>query len=292
MQPAAQRLLRPPRRGWRQWVRVYPLTALLIAGLTPNVVFSFLNLKYNLEDVFGDESREILTRPMVVLCNAIMYTIAISACVAVSSGVLKAVSAVRRGERLEPLRQETMRRRSLNLGDWVSLIIFGTWLMSAPLFYFLLHDRLDGLDAIHLFTSQTLTGLISVTLTFFLLTFLNVRVLFPALVSPDRRDPRDLESLLSLGRRVWTYLIAAGATPFVSVVVVVLLSAITGKPLSAGVVGVLGIGGLVSVGLCFRLALSIRADLGALAGALSPGGDPLSPSETFDSFLAGSSRRS
>lgn len=292
LQPAAQRLLRPPRRGWRQWVRSYPLTALMIAGLTPNVVFSYLNLKYNLEDVFGDESREILTRPMVVICNAIMYTIAISACVAVSSGVLKAVSAVRRGERLEPLRQESMRRRSLVLGDWVSLIIFGTWLMSAPLFYFLLRDRLDGLDAIHLFTSQTLTGLISVTLTFFLLAFLNVRVLFPALVSPDRRDPRDLESLLSLGRRVWTYLIAAGATPFISVIVVVLLSAVTGKPLSAGVVGVLGIGGLVSVGLCFRLALSIRGDLGALAGALSPGGDPLSPSETFDSFLAGTSRRS
>jgi serine/threonine protein kinase len=292
LQPAAQRLLRPPRRGWRQWVRAYPLTALLIAGLVPNVIFSVLNYKYNFEDIFGKESQQVLTQSRVLIYNGIMYAIAISACIAVTWAVLRAVVAMRRGERLDAERQGQLRRLVLSLGDRVTLIIFGTWLLSAPIFYFTLRDRLDGFKAVHLFTSQILCGLISVTLTFFLITFLNVRVLFPALVAPDRRDPRDLEALLALGRRVWGYLIAAGATPFVSVIVLVVISLATGDPLRTADLGVLGLGGLISVGLCFRLALSIRNDLGALAGALSPGGDALSSSETFDSFLAGSSRRS
>ncbi len=292
LQPAAQRLLRPPRRGWRQWVRRYPLTAALTAGLVPNVFFSVFNLKYNIEGIFGKESQDILTGSRVLLYNGFMYAIAISTCVAVTWAVLRAVAAMRRGERLDAERQGLLRRRVLVLGDRVTLIIFGTWLMSAPIFYFALRDKLDGFEAIHLLTSQTLFGLISVTLTFFLLTFVNARVLFPALVSPDRRDPRDLEGLLALGRRVWGYLIAAGAAPFLSVIVLVMVSLATGDPVRPEVLGALGLGGLVSLGLCFRLALSIRDDLGALAGALSPGGDALSSSETFDSFLAGSSRRS
>ena len=291
LQPAAQRLLRPPRRGWRQWVRSYPLTSLLIAGLTPNVIFSVLNYKYNFEDVFGAESQRILTQSRVFLYNGIMYAIAITACVTACWAVLHALVQLRRGERLDPDRQSQLRRRVLALGDRVTLIIFGTWLLSAPIFYFTLGDRLDGFKPLHLFTSQILCGLIAVTLTFFLITFLNVRVLFPALVSPDRRDPRDLEGLLALGRRVWGYLIVAGATPFVSVIVLVVIALLTGDELKPADIGVLGLGGLVSLGLCFRLALSIRADLGALAGALSPSSDPLSPTETFDSFLAGSSRR-
>ncbi|MBX9791607.1 MAG: serine/threonine protein kinase [Pirellulales bacterium] len=292
LQPAAQRLLRPPRRGWRQLVRSFPLTSLLTAGLLPNVVFSVLNFYYNIQDIFGQESQDILTRSRVLLYNGIMYAVAITVCVAAALPVLRAVAALRRGERLNIERQGQLRRRVLVVGDQVTLVIFATWLTSAPIFYFALRDKLDGFEAIHLLTSQTLFGLISVTLTFFMLTFLNVRVLFPALVAPEGRDLRDLEVLLGLGRRVWGYMIIAGATPFLCVIVLVFVSLVTGDNLKTGVLGVLGLGGLISSGLCFWLALSIRNDLGALAGALSPGGDPLSSSEAFDSFLAGTSRRS
>jgi len=292
LQPAAQRLLRPPRRGWRHWVRSYPLTALLTAGLLPNVIFSVLNYIYNFKEIFGNETDKLLSSPRVLLYNGIMYAIAITACVAVAIPVLRAVVALRRGEKLDAERQGELRRRVLRIGDQVTLIIFGTWMLSVPLFYFSLRQYLDGFEAVHLITSQILFALISVTLTFFLLTFLDVRVLFPALVAPQGRDPRDLETLMALGRRVWGYLIAAGVTPFLSVIVLVLVSMMTGDALKPAVIGTLGLAGLVSLGICFRLALSIRADLTALGSALSPSSDPLSPSETFDSFLAGSSRRS
>jgi hypothetical protein len=138
---------------------------------------------------------------------------------------------------------------------------------------------------VHFFVSQVLCGLIAGSLSFFLVTFVAVRFLYPPLAQPETINPEAIDPLMRLSGRLWIYQALAVSVPFLAVTVLVLID--TQLRMAFAVLGAVGLTGF---GAAFWLSRAVQADLTTLAMAVSPAAETLGTTDTTESFFSGSWR--
>jgi serine/threonine protein kinase len=297
LEPQVMRLLRPRPGAWRNWVRRYPLTAMFAACLAPNVVFSILNIAYNIPAIFeslGKSVEDVLSDPAVRLINAVAFSLGVAVLLPLTWPVARAVARLYRDEARENDRSPRWRRRALLLADYVAGVSAAEWLVSGLVFPTWLRHAVPserfhtGLVYTHFMASQVLCGLMASTLAYFFVSFLAVRAFYPTLFQIDQTDLADLGAVRAMQRRSWVYLGLAVIVPPLAMVVMVLVLTMAdeAKTMPTWTFAILGAVGLVNSGLAFVLSRGVQSGLEALAIATSPPGSAVlsggdSSSESF-----------
>jgi len=296
LQPRAQQLLRPPSGGWRGWARRYAIVALMIAGLTPNLIATGLNLWYNIPKIFagyGKTAWDVFSDPLVIAVNTIFYSLAIAIVLPIVWPLLMAVRRAALGTLSEADRQPNVRNRCFWLADLTAIVGGIEWALSGLVYpVSLSHETGTGREMVALFAhflaSQILCGLIASTLAFFFVSFLAMRVFYPALFEQEVDETATVSRLQSLERRSWLYFGLAVAVVPIALVVMVLIHALRGPESESGsqmVFGLLGFVGILNGIAAFLLLRTVQRDIAALAVAASPGGAALGGGESApDSF--------
>ncbi len=299
LQPRVQRLLRPTPGSWRQRLRRWPFWFFVAVGLMPSAVFSFLNLKFNSQDIVPPpdnadrtEINRFFWNVEVPTVNLVAFPIAIGLVVGFAWPVLKAVGRVGSGKPVDSADLARNRRRALWVGDFASWMGMSLWIISGFVFPFWLQMYFGGSSEIALpqyrsfMASQIACGLISSTLTFFLLTFMFVRAFYPVLVRPEQAHPEEVNELMRLVRRCgWCFYLTMFA-PFFAVIVLAFFG--TREHVEQIWMGSLAIIGVIGCLLAFRLLQALRVDVAALSVAMDPTRDVSSvTADTVESLWTG-----
>ncbi len=271
-------------------MRDFPIRVFIIAGVIPHVVFSVLSVlvnKWLVIDHLPTEAKNLFWN-QVVAVNSLAYGLGVGLGVYFVWPVIKAVRGF--GQKTPPARENLpgLRRRSLLIGDYVTWLGFGLWLISGFVFPAWLraagyYDPQKTNDYLYFSLSQVICGLIASTQTFFMLTFLAVRGFHPMLVQTDQIDLDEISRLVRLDRRVYWYLGLAIVAPFLAIIVFGLID-LPGAGSKWATVG-LAVIGILSVVLISFLLKAIRGDIAALLAAADPERKaPQSGLGTLDSF--------
>ena len=300
LQPRVQRLLRPNPGSWRQRLRRWPFWFFVVIGLAPSVIFSTLNLAFNSGEIIlpADTPEHTAVsnffwKVEVSAVNGVSFPIAIILVISFAWPVLTAVGKLGSGQKIESEELARRRGRALWVGDFAAWMGMSLWIISGFVFPFWLDmhfgDAADiGFQQYRGFmASQIACGLISSTLTFFLLTFMFVRAFYPVLVRPEQAHGEEVDDLVRLQRRCeWCFYLTVSA-PFIAVAVLAFFG--TKAALEQAWMGALAIIGVVVCVLAFRLLQALRIDVSALAMAIDPSRDAGSiGSESVDSLWTAS----
>jgi hypothetical protein len=141
-----------------------------------------------------------------------------------------------------------------------------------------------------LFCSQVLFGTIAATQVFFWMTYLNIHVYYPLLISPDKSDEEDVAQLERTERLAEWMVYVAVAAPAAAILLFLQFpeTAEGGRALSKQVFGTITGVGFVASGLAFWILKRIQsgvATLSTVLGAAEQSGT-WSP-ESTESFATG-----
>jgi hypothetical protein len=241
------------------------------AGMVPNLLAVVFNIAYYraeiladwpaaavLFDLLGQESGLLAIncgfQPLGVLIFALPLL-----------PILRGLARLRAGQRLPSSEAARLRRRCLHLGRLAALICVGSWLVvgiawpaavrivSGP-------PPQGAVVYLHFAVSLVLCGLIAAVYPYFIMTFMSLRVLYPAFLDPDRPAGEDAPALAQLAHELGLFRVLATAVPLFAVALIAWRGA--SSPFA---VAVLSITGLVGTALVYALESRIRADLAALA---------------------------
>lgn len=287
LQPHAQRLIRPPSRGWKQWVRRHPLLSLIACGVIPNGISSTVNIFFNLEQLMrplGDSIVAYFNEVQLYVVNSIAFPLGTLIVVILAWPLFRAFARMRRSE--TPTEEELpgLWRAAMRIGDFMAIVSFIEWIASGWVFPFWINTKFGvELSYTKFMTSQVHCGLLAASMTFFCATLLSVRVLLPALISPESSAEAGLPHVLSLGRRVWWYFWGTAA-----VIPSAFISFNYFNIESKTALYVTAAGGFVCWFLAFWMLGGIRSDLAALAPVMAPTTETGEVStEALDSFWSG-----
>jgi serine/threonine protein kinase len=273
LQPRAQRLLLP-RSGWRSWAQRFTVATLLIAGLVPNVFASALSIVFNQVTIISKllpEAQRVFNQQLAVI-NPVAYSLAVAWLLWLAWPIVTGVYRRRMGQNESPAERAEERRRCLRIGEYVAWVTTFSWTACGVVFPVWLsldvrtaHDMTTDRYAAF-FTALLVCGLMAATLSFFCVTFVAVRALYPRLIDADANDATAARELTGLARRSGFYFLAAVSVPFIAVLAVVsLLEGDDRKAVFA--LGVIGLGAFLA---SYRLWREIQHDLDALAGLADP----------------------
>jgi hypothetical protein len=241
--------------------------------------------------------RRLFFDVLLATVNGVAYTIGVAVIIYLFWPVFRALRRLANRQPIDAAELSALRARCLRMGDYAAWVSALEWTISGFVFPFWMHMQTgSGLSFhhyIHFITSQVLCGLMSATLTFFFITFIAVRIVYPWFVQPATTEADESQQLVALSRRIWLYFLLTGIVPFLALPSIVMLAGRWADEDTAG--GGLGpLLGLGAVGLvAFVLALwfdrAIRGDIAALAAAIDPAGVSLATfGESSDSFRTGS----
>ncbi len=323
LRPEAQRLMAPPKHRLRRFLRTWPgaLATLIVAGVLPNVLLSVLNIYSNSQLIvrwLNAEAQHAFWNQLVTV-NSVFYSISITLGIFLHYRVLSGLSAARAGTlRFARGRKPTqagsvangadssaafaatvdptwLRRRTLDMGLFVALIIEAAWTMSGIAFPAILDRYVTPPGSLEpwawgvFMISQVLCGLLSGTLGFFLITFVCVRFIYPVFLEPDSTSEADLAPLARTRTRVWWQTGLACLLPLAGLTLVVLSGSdlAQARPFFAALGGL----GIAATAVALTLLGVILRDLLALAQVVGPAGDEFgSGSELSESYWTGSNR--
>ncbi len=222
LEPQVMRLLRPRPGSWRTLARRYPLTAMFLAGLVPNIAFSCLNIAYNIAAIFklmGKTWADVLLDPVVSVVNGSAFAIGIGVLLPLTWPVARAVNRLHQNRARDEDRSRRLRQRTLRLADYAAWVSGAEWLATGLIFpaWFSMGVPADkfspGLTFAHFMASQALCGMMSATLVYFFVCSLAVRTYYPTLFQPDHVDLTALDSVRNVQRRSWIYFGTAVVVP-------------------------------------------------------------------------------
>jgi hypothetical protein len=292
LRPEVQVLLRPRHKSWVPALRAHPLPLIIACGIAPNVAGSVMNIAYNEHEIIGqlaDERVPRIFQLQLMTINPAAYAIGVAILLSLAWPVLRAAQQRAAGSPADA-RLERWRHRSLWLGDYVAWISGVEWIVSGVIFPAWLQLALGtatGLSPqqwVHFVASQSVCGLLSSTMAFFLVTLYSVEVLTPVLLEGDRDDETMRGALERLSARTGMYTFLSLAALPVALVVMPLV-----RTESRMAFLVLGLVGLVATRLAFVLARRIQRATDALQVAVSVE-DLVSGTETTDSLRLRRSR--
>jgi eukaryotic-like serine/threonine-protein kinase len=280
LRPATRALVRPAPGGWREVVRRHPFLTLYPAALVPNVLASVFNAFYNKAAIVENWSQEAerVFQLIVPVVNGIFFPL----------GTVVFFLAVRpttwRPGRAETSDQLAWRRsRCLRLGTMAAAVCVGCWLAAGIVWPMAL--RLfagappQGAQAyVHFLVSLAVCGLMAAAYPYFLVTYMAVRVLYPAHLGLDGSAATDVPALRRVGRELSFYWAVVNAVPLVAVAPVAMLVYEQVKPQGASdqlrlyviALAVLSATGVIGTFVAWLLQGRIRADLAALSEAAEP----------------------
>jgi serine/threonine protein kinase len=224
--PLVQTVLRPPASSWLRLIYDHPVLATIFISLIPNVVLSVANVTYDWTAIVQPLAAsaaagtataldvELNFFSMLIWMKAVLY-----AC-AVLFGFWRGIHvflAMREGS-AETTRMKA-RRDCLKLGDLAFGITLSAWLLSGVPFRLWMYANGADLSVGHyflFFSSHLLCGLIAGNLVVFTLTYLQVRLFYPRLLSENWETQQLKSAHARLRRRVERYFMLAVATPFIS----------------------------------------------------------------------------
>jgi len=265
LRPATRKLVRPEPGGWREVVARHPVLTLLPAGLAPNLLASLFNIAYNGEEIIRHwKAAEAVFCDIIFAVNGVFFPLGIFVYVLVARKVSVGVQKVRAGEQLDPGELARLRKKCLRLGSVAAGVCVSCWIVAGIVWPVALRiiagPAPGGLETyIHFMLSLVICGLIAAAYPYFLVTFLAVRVLYPALLHGGLPCPADASALHNVDRELSRYLTVATAIPLLA------LALLASKGLSNPViVGILSGAGLAGIALAFVLEGKTRAALTAL----------------------------
>jgi serine/threonine protein kinase len=290
LQPHVQRLLRPRPGSWRERFRRWPFWFFVTIGLAPSVIFSFLNLQFNKENLaqYDKQAQLDFFWVEVLAVNGVLFPIAIALVLWFAWPVLRAIGKAGSGKPIESAIAPELRRRSLRVGDFAAWMGMVLWIVSGIAFpagqlMKFGASAVKPIDFGIFLASQVVTGWISSTLTFFLLAFIFVRAFYPVLVRPDEAHTEEVEDLSKLAHRCgWCF-----ALTIVGTVLALGLVALATSTSLWWRAGLPVIGGICSLA-AYWMSQLIRADLLTLAIAIDPQREASSiTSDTISSLWTG-----
>ncbi|MDB5307605.1 MAG: prkC 24 [Gemmataceae bacterium] len=265
LRPATRDLVRPAPGGWRAVVRRYPLLTVYTIGLAPNILASLFNIVYNDDEIishWGKAAQDVFW-PIILAVNGTFFPLGMFL---IFLAIRPVAAGLReRSGRTGPDDLAARRRRALRLGGITAAVCVACWAAAGLVWPVALWSAAgpppEGPWAyLHFLVSLVFCGLIAAAYPYFLVTFLAVRVFYPALLGPDGPNPADGPALRRVGRELGWYRAAATAVPLLAVALLALHAASNRLP-----VVVLSVVGLAGVGLALALEGRTRADLAALA---------------------------
>lgn len=273
LQPEAQRLLRPRKGHWSERLRSAPVASMVTPGVLASVVASSLSIAYNRAEIVAKKppaTGEVFLKTIMVV-NPVAYAVGIGVLLWLAWPVLRAVRRRHRGQKLAADAAPRWRDRCLQLGDFVAWVTAALWTVSGLVFPAWLHlelgaaSQMEPRDYVHFLTVQFLLGLMAATLSFFLVTAVEVHGYYPVLVSAETDETHALRTLRALERRIAIYMVLAFSAVPLSILALVLVQAE-----SQWWFGVLAVMGLATSGLSYWLSTVIRNDCEALVQAVRP----------------------
>src|SRR5262249_48274253 len=150
----------------------------------------------------------------------------------------------------------------LNYGSLLAWVVSALWLTSGIVFPTWLKldpttsDAMQAEHYVRFLVTQVLSGLLSASLSFFFVTFLNVRVFYPLLVQPEVDDTAAVQKLRGVARRASIFFGAAVAVPFLAMMTLALtmgMSTFVTEQKSSWGIAVVGAEGVFGSLLAYRL---------------------------------------
>jgi hypothetical protein len=274
--------LTPPAHGWRAWVRRHPVLALLPLGALPNTLASLFNIFYNdgaIIQPWGEKrgGAPEAFQPLMAVINGIFFPLCLALFVWGVWPVVRALRARGVEDGFPPAEAGRARRRCLRAGQIAAYVCVAGWAVAGVLWplsldvaaYRLDKSMLQLTDHVHLLFSLVLCGLFAAAYPFFLVTFLAVRVLYPALLLAGPPDAEDGPALGRLEGTLGRFLVVAGAVPLGSIAVLAVF-----QPPAPWALGLFSGAGLAGFALAYALERRIRADLASLAHIVAPDAAP------------------
>ena len=291
LRPDAQRLLTPPRGGWRAAAERWPALAVVLVALVSNAAAAAFNTAYNLKELVQPGAIKTFWLVQGGI-NGVAFPIGIAILVWLAWPVQRGLAAQQRAGQ----EGATARTRALALGHLAAVVGIIEWGVAGVLYPTLMHlagaklgpadNDLASLIAyyIHFMVSLALCGMIAATYPFFGVTLLSVRSFYPRLLPTEPPGEGDVAALARLARRTWGYLILAASLPMLAVAVLVVIPSTRSRL----ILGILSAGSLLGFALIFYLARTIQADLATLTWIAHPKSD--ADAADTGSFLTSSRR--
>jgi serine/threonine protein kinase len=292
LQPRAHAILHA-RGSVGQFMRRHPAATTVLIGVLPNVVMSAFNASYNWAEIvkqLSPEAQQLFFGTQILAVNGIAYTIGLGYILKTRSKLFGVLGRLARGESVSPPPDTELVRRCLQLGAATAAISTALWVVSGFVFPSWMRygagaaSQISAAHYIHFIVSNMLCGLISATQSYYVVTFLSVRICYPWLLQARSADARDLPELAQLVRWGRVVLGLTVAVPFLA------LAALLLKDVERDVIGAIAATGFLGCALGYWLDLAIRGDVAALATAIHPSGDSLGAGDSVDSLLTGSRR--
>ena len=276
LHPATHALVRPAPGGWRAFVRRHPLLTIYPVGLAPNAVASVFNIVYNRSEIVGRwiKDPDVFDKISMAV-NGIFFPLGMLFFALIIQPVLRGLKRIRNQEAIDPAELGVRRQWALRQGSLTTALCVSFWVVAGLMFPVTLRlvagpPPLGEGVYLHFLLSLVICGLIAGTYPYFLITFVAVRVLYPALLDPGAPTDSDLRALRRVARDLSRYLAIAVAIPFLAVGLLAYLG--LENRMAASAVAVLSVAGLAGTALSFYLESRTRADLAALAAV--PGAKP------------------
>jgi serine/threonine protein kinase len=268
LRPATRELVRPARGGWKEAVRRHPLLTVFAVGLVPNILASLFNIDYNRNEIinhWGDEARGIFNT-VIMAVNGVFFPLGMLLIGLAVWPVGRTLEHVRSGDWPAADELARQRLRCLRLGGITAGVCIGCWTVAGVVWPVVLRlaagpPPQGGEAYVHFLLSLVTCGLIAAAYPYFLVTFLAVRVLYPALLGPAGPGPADRPALARVERELIRYRAAAVAVPLLAVALLAPSAGVSNR----WAVGVLSLAGLAGFILAYILEGRTRAALSALA---------------------------
>jgi serine/threonine protein kinase len=266
LHPEVERLLWRRPTGWLAWSLRFPLFAIFLCVLPPNIILSALNIAYNARAVAQGWAPDLFDK-QVTIVNLVAYSLGIALFLLYAIPFSRTIRAVRLGER-EPAPAATLIGKTLALGPFAAWVTVVMWTCCGVVFPVWTHLAVgDGHVARygHFFLSQVVCGILAGLFDYFLFTYLALRVWIPATISRTDVSPQAVEDLHRVPWRTRTLAGVYAAMPSACLLLLSFGDVRARFPfLALGIIGLLGFVVIV------WLSREIQRNAAALRIALSP----------------------
>lgn len=272
--PRSRRLVALPRGGWRRFARRMPFEAASVCMVVPNLLLAIANNLHQrrILEAFlaGSEAAPACGDVITAFYAAVGIVNAIAFPLGAWIGwrmMADLVRVIRGARTVVPPELESLRRRSLLFAENMTWTAVGLWIACGVggAILFALQVGILPLPVHMLFIQSTLVcGLMAMAYSFFLLTLVVLRSIYPALL--DRRTDHDDEpNLRAVAARSGWYLLVAGGVPLVTMSLMFLLGSDDRPALT-----LLTLASLAGLAFSFWAYREIDEDVAALIAAGRP----------------------
>ena len=254
MRPDARALMNPDQASWVRWAQRHPMASVLLGAIIPNTILSGLNVAYNKGALVDDATWQAF-QAQVALVNVVAFSIGLS----FVRWALPLIRAVR--ERNEPAVVEPDRAAraidvGLGVGHRMTPVVFALWIfggLTFPVWWQLQSGVANGEAYFHFGVSNLFFGVLAANLTFFLISWIVLRIHVPRLLGPDVPPDPVRGALDKLSERASKHFTVSMCVPFVLIIVLAFV-----PDASRGSFLALGLMGIASFGATFALYQSLR----------------------------------